>query len=195
MARKVELEPELVLKAIYNAATDAIDAHGVENITIRDVCQRAGISTGKFYHFYPTKQHLLNRMIDHMENYYRDEVVPALHGDPLEKLDQLILSYIKRITRRGLGYARRNIVFANDGGLSIKNLQDQYRWQAFLTVVTEGQKQGLIKTDVNGNTLVSLIFTFMQGLTIQWCQTDGEEDIFLFLNRLQPVFIDSIKNK
>lgn len=81
MARKPELVPEKVLQDIYNAATDAIEEVGIEKITIRDICRRANISLGTFYTFYPTKQHLMARMIDYMENYYRDTVVPQLSGD------------------------------------------------------------------------------------------------------------------
>ncbi|MEG1782253.1 MAG: TetR/AcrR family transcriptional regulator [Oscillospiraceae bacterium] len=193
MSRKVELEPEKVLQAIYIAATDAIEAHGIESITIRDICQRAKISTGSFYHFYPNKQKLLNRMIDYMENYYRDEVVPYLHGSALEKMEQLIVAYVKRITRRGVGYTRKNITFVSDGGLSAEEFEGQYRYTAFISTLTEGQELAQIRTDVPATTLASLIFSFMQGEVLHWCQLDGEYDIFDKLKTDLPVFLDCIK--
>ena len=111
MARHKELNDEKVLQDIYNAAVDVLAQDGIEGLSIRKVCSLANISTGTFYKYYPTKIDLLHRLIDYMENYYKNDVVPYLNGDGFDMLYNISMAFVKRMLRRDLDYAKKLINF------------------------------------------------------------------------------------
>ena len=111
MARKKELDDEKVLADIYSRAVDILENEGIEKISVRKVCNTVGISTGTFYSYYPTKDRLIVRLMDGMKNYYEKDIFPYLTGNSLRQLEQILQAYGKRVTSRGVNYARTFYVY------------------------------------------------------------------------------------
>jgi len=59
MARSSDARGRLV-----EAARDLFYAHGYNAVGVKDICQRAGVNKGSFYHFFPSKRDLLVAAID-----------------------------------------------------------------------------------------------------------------------------------
>ena len=68
---------------IVQAALDEVEAHGVAALSMRKVGQRLGREAMSLYHHFPSKQHLLDAMIDHVLLTTR---APPDELPPLEKL-------------------------------------------------------------------------------------------------------------
>ena len=47
--------------AILQAALELARANSFDKVSVRDICQRAGITTGAFYHHFRSKEDLLSR--------------------------------------------------------------------------------------------------------------------------------------
>lgn len=121
---------------IYSRAVDILENEGIEKISVRKICNTVGISTGTFYSYYPTKDRLIVRLMDGMKNYYEKDIFPYLTGNSLRQLEQILQAYGKRVTSRGVNYARtfyvyyvmNNNLFLSynpEGGYFIKMLTDR----------------------------------------------------------------------
>lgn len=67
MARTVNLEERTVRRdAFVEAATRRIQAQGYERMSIQEVLDDTGASRGAFYHYFDSKQELLEAVIDRM---------------------------------------------------------------------------------------------------------------------------------
>ena len=53
-----EHEKELIKEKLIQVCKESWSRYGYAKSNIRDICARAGISTGAFYEFYPSKEHL-----------------------------------------------------------------------------------------------------------------------------------------
>ena len=60
---------------IFKAAKKILQKSGYENLSIKNICEEAGVSNGSFYHHFKTKDDLLS---------YYIEDQPALNPDYLE---------------------------------------------------------------------------------------------------------------
>ena len=60
---------------IYQAAKEIIQKSGYENLSIKNICEKAGVSNGSFYHHFKTKDDLLS---------YYIEDQPTINPDLLE---------------------------------------------------------------------------------------------------------------
>ena len=81
--------PEEVLPLILNAAIRLIKSHGFDNMTMKRLAQEAGMSVGKLYHFFPSKDDLFL----HLEIHYFDGVYTCIS----ESLQQVESSQINSI--------------------------------------------------------------------------------------------------
>ena len=49
---------------IFQAAKEIIQKSGYENLSIKNICEKAGVSNGSFYHHFKTKDDLLSYYIE-----------------------------------------------------------------------------------------------------------------------------------
>lgn len=73
---------------VFNVATELIEEVGYENISVREICAAAEISTGMFYRHFDSKDDLFGFYYDRAVEEFYDSVVGRLEGKPLD--EQLI---------------------------------------------------------------------------------------------------------
>lgn len=78
-------------KRLLSSAGELIYTLGYQGVSVEELCQRAGVKKGSFYHFFPSKQELTLEALDAQWNLMRDAVVePAFASDlpPLERIQR-----------------------------------------------------------------------------------------------------------
>jgi len=71
---KQELKSKETKERIFQAAIHILQKSGYENLSIKNICEEAGVSNGSFYHHFKTKDDLLS---------YYIEAQPAVSADTL----------------------------------------------------------------------------------------------------------------
>ena len=193
MARHKELNDEQVLQDIYNAAVELIDSEGLDKISVRKICRMANISTGTFYHYYPTKGDLINRLIDHMENYYRDDVVPYLSGTGLDKMHVVMLAYVKRASRRGSSYSKWNVDFLINNRMTPEFFDDLYMFRLYRKVAQEAIDNGEITDRYNTFELCRMMQSVCFGCLMLYVVLDGKLDIIENEEKTISAFLTGLK--
>lgn len=64
--------------AIFGAALDLFKAQGYEATTMRAIAERAGVSLGSSYHYFPSKEHLVLLLYSHLHELHRAACAPVL---------------------------------------------------------------------------------------------------------------------
>jgi AcrR family transcriptional regulator len=64
--------------AIFGAALDLFQAQGYEATTMRAIAERAGVSLGNSYHYFPSKEHLVLMLYNHLHELHRAACAPVL---------------------------------------------------------------------------------------------------------------------
>ncbi len=60
----VQQRAEETRARILNAAADCFAQHGYEAASVAEICERAGVSKGAFYHHFPSKQDLFMALLN-----------------------------------------------------------------------------------------------------------------------------------
>ena len=193
MARHKELDDEKILQDIYNTAVDMLAQDGIDGISIRKICKSVGISTGTFYKYYPTKQDLLHRLFDYMENFYRDDVVPHLTGTGTQMLYDLCMAFINRILRRDLDYARKMITFNNNDTLVMEEFEQLYVAKLFTSVSQKCIDDGEIKPGFTPVDIILMAKSVCHGCIMNHVNLNGTIDTLDISHKTITAFIDGIK--
>lgn len=64
--------------AIFQAALDLFQERGYEATTMRAIAERAGVSLGSSYHYFPAKEHLVLEFYRHTHVLHREVIEPLL---------------------------------------------------------------------------------------------------------------------
>ena len=72
---------------LHDTALELMDKYGLENITIQDICNAAGVSVGTFYNYYKTKDELLLRGVLRTDQWTKQlEEIEADKYDPVKQI-------------------------------------------------------------------------------------------------------------
>src|SRR5438045_3888612 len=88
MARIVK-EPAVRRNEILDAAQRLINTRGYEQMTIQDILNDLQISKGGFYHYFDSKQALLEALLERMQNEIDRLLLPIAHDPHLPALAKL----------------------------------------------------------------------------------------------------------
>jgi AcrR family transcriptional regulator len=85
---------------ILEAALAAMGRVGPRRLTMSDVSDRAGLSRGTVYRYFPTKEDLLAVLAEWEQNRFQDGLRQALAGPPAEKVSletvaEYIITYLR----------------------------------------------------------------------------------------------------
>ena len=87
------IQAQTTRRAILEAASTLARETGFEKMTVRDICRRAGVTTGAFYHHFTSKEDLLNQGFSSLDTYLEEALAPYLNASPLERLGALLRLY------------------------------------------------------------------------------------------------------
>ncbi len=77
---------------ILDAARELIYSRSYTDVGVAEICQRAGVKKGSFYHFFPSKQNLTLAVLDTYYLDFKNELIDRAFSAqlaPLQQLDKL----------------------------------------------------------------------------------------------------------
>ncbi|AUH67655.1 MULTISPECIES: TetR/AcrR family transcriptional regulator [Gordonia] len=167
-------EPDL--PAPLAAALDAFVEHGYHGTSVRDIAARAGLSVPGLYHHYPSKQSLLQGLLElTMSDLLRrsEEALAAAGDDPLARFDAVVESLLR------FHMYRREQAFV--GSTELRSLDPEYhrvyighriRQQRMVDeVVEDGVVSGAFTTDAPKGA-ARAVATMCVGVST-WYRVDG----------------------
>jgi len=110
---------------IINAAIEVVREKSVEEASVREIAERAGVTTGSIYHYYKNKDELLYDVINHSIHFSHkiSEMKESTIKDPKELLLEItneITQRLSRIDEQKLHILLLSDVLAKDGEMKEK---------------------------------------------------------------------------
>jgi AcrR family transcriptional regulator len=168
-----QLQAKATRKHIYDTAMRLMGERGYDEVSIADIVKAAEVSTGSFYHYFKTKDHIFFEVYAQADEYFLEEVVPRLEGPPRERIVQYFDHYARFNVERGLEHAR--MIFNTHN----KHFADKSRFmiQAFCAMMRDCAADGSLAVEWSPDEITEFLFTVARGLVFEWCINDGAFDL------------------
>jgi len=151
---------------ILDVAQRLVYTRGYEQMTIQDILGALQISKGAFYHYFDSKQALLEALIERMQKEVEQLLIPIVHDPHLPALDKLqrffdILNRWKT-ARKEFFLALLRVWYADDNAIVRQKLRaTAVKWITpwLAVIIRQGMQEGVLTTsypDQVGEVVLSL---------------------------------------
>lgn len=156
---------------IFYCAVELFAQKSYENVTVQDICGKAEVSVGAFYHHFGSKEHIINegyRLFDQQSEAKWKEGHPA---EPLEQIQFLIGE--QALSMEQLGPMASLQYFKNQLSCAEKYILDPERFfnktiqQAIEAAVSKGLLEG------KPEEIAEDILGLSRGMIYDWCLHEG----------------------
>lgn len=173
-----DLNPE-IYKRLEKAVLEVFSHSDFHKASIRDIADKAGVSFTTIYKHYESKERLVFAFVDIWMGKLTDRIVDHLQGiedlkEKLRKVFWLQLDYYER--HEGLG----RIVFMTlpmKTWMADETFEQKRMMDLLITVLREGQEEGVLNRDVRAGTLLDFLMGFVQRSFFMWILRGKQESL------------------
>jgi len=160
-------------KKLFKSAAKLIDKYGYDDVTIEDICRKAGVSVGAFYHYYNSKSDIIVEFFKEIDYYYEDKVLPKLTGSPEENIETFLRYYAVFHVDQGIGHTSMVVKIQHDFFLD----KSRYMHKMLLDLINVAKAEGVFRDNIDPNEIEDFLLVIARGLLFDWSLAHGEYDL------------------
>jgi AcrR family transcriptional regulator len=175
-----ETRAQVTREKLLQAAIDLVARNGMEYLTVRNICEEAGLSTGSFYNLFSGKDELIVYYLKHsFESYKQRAQEEAASYNTVEKCQLVYRFYLRCLREVGLEFVSGYYSATNSPYFDFKNrdTEDEMVIGTVREYLEEGKAAGDIRADVDLDEAQVRIAAIVTGLQFYWCVFKGKLDV------------------
>lgn len=166
-SQRRKLQSEETARRILRSALDLMRTRGFEAVSVRDICREAGITTGAFYHHFPSKDALLEYGFAPLD----DSLAAAMEGHeeepPEERLWRLLAAYARFMEDSGelVGhYYQRRVAVPSTKSMDSR----RFIYQAMLDCFRQAEAAGVLTPGHSPEWVTEFCYRHFRGVVVDW---------------------------
>ncbi|MDD4378055.1 MAG: TetR/AcrR family transcriptional regulator [Eubacteriales bacterium] len=170
MARiKNQIEYQQSKDHLANSFFGILCSKDFKDITIKEICEKAGVAVGTFYYYYKNKEQIIAEKFLNTDSRFLNDLSPYLTHMDFFKDIFLYVSFFDYMGRtNGLNYMKQVFKSVLLNGSS-KPLLKKNGVITLASIIASGQECGIVKSDLNPNSVACEIYICLRGFTFHWC--------------------------
>lgn len=163
-------------KLIENAMI-MIEETGFDQLKMQDLCNRAGVSVGTFYHYFKNLDELIQESYLGFDDMLEEELLNKKFSNYKEAISFIIIYSIKQLTSFGVNATA--MTFKQQMGASSRLMVDKHRfyYQKLLSYLQNGILSHEFSLHYSIEETADWLLRTARGTAIDWCLHDGKYDV------------------
>ena len=186
-------------ESIMQAAIEVFSKKGFQAAGISEIAQTAGVADGTIYQYFKNKEDLFFSIPIEKTNEFRSQVGLHLEGitgafNKIRKFVWFFLYFFKT----NPDYGRLLMLEMRVSKSFVKTETYNFLKQSVrpvLDIIIEGQKEGVIRTDVDIYVLRHLVLGILEHMVSRWLLKDAEYDIVEHYQEVSRILVDALKSQ
>lgn len=153
--------------AILDAALTLMREAGFEAVTVRDICKKAGITTGAFYHHFQSKEELFDKGFAPLDQYMEKALEGQPADDPAQRLKTILCDYTAFMENCGeltAQYYQRRLADPTVASMDAS----RYIQRALIDCFRQAQEQGIPILRDDPEWTADFCYCHFRGVVIDW---------------------------
>lgn len=159
---------------IFDTALLLFREKGFDETAIRDITERAGVSVGNFYHYFPSKQAILEEEFRRADDDFKVLMDSDCLGcEGTARIVTYMRHYGAQVATAGYDMAKQLYTYRNTLFLR----KDKPMQTGLTALVADCQEKGLLAATPPPGEICRFFFVAARGAVLDWCVRGGEGDI------------------
>lgn len=178
---------------IFRAAKKILKKKGYEELSIKNICEEAGVSNGSFYHHFKTKDDLLSYYIEEQPS-IRPELLelPQNADEAKETIIQVYLNYVGYCRELGVEFMSGYYNPKNQALNPVLRTERPYPIVTVQTYVEKAISAQKLRLNVEIEEFTTDIRMIVIGNVFEWCLRGGQTDFEGNMSRSLGKYLDSV---
>lgn len=174
---KQQLKSQETKKKIFLAAKNILKKNGYESLSIKNICEEAGVSNGSFYHHFKTKDDLLSYYIEEQPSINSKFLEsPFDVSDIKEAIIHVYLNYVKYCKELGVEFMANYYTPKNQSLNPLKRTARSYPIVTVQEYLKQSIDAGILPSDLPLDEIITDIRMIVIGNVFEWCLKEGDTD-------------------
>ena len=177
---------------IFRAAKRILQKNGYEELSIKNICEEAGVSNGSFYHHFKTKDDLLSYYIEDQPSINPDLLdLPRNAEEAKIAIIHVYLNYVNYCRELGVEFISGYYDTKNQALNPASRAERPYPIVTVQTYVEKAMREGIVRLNVSIEEFTSDIRMIVIGNVFEWCLRGGNADFEGNMRRSLGKYLDS----
>lgn len=182
MSRK---EKAIITKnKVFETAVKLIKEKGYDNVTISEICKKAGVAKGTFYVHYKSKEDIVKEsyysdMSQFVLEQYKNLILQDKNMGIKNKIEKFLISEL--MFTNHVGYILTCRAYVTNLSECISSVSKHFERRKFAEelkqLIIEGLNEEVFETNQTEEEIFLYLESFVRGLMASWCFSNGEFDI------------------
>ena len=182
-----------VKEKIFRAAKHILQKQGYEQLSIKNICEEAGVSNGSFYHHFKTKDDLLSYYIEEQPSINPDLLdMPRNAAEAKAAIIQVYLNYVHYCQDLGVEFMSNYYTPKNQSLNPLIRTERPYPIVTVHNYLKKAIDADIIKPDLDLEDITTDIRMIVIGNVFEWCLKSGEADFEGNMRRTLRIYLDGL---
>ncbi|WP_072524619.1 TetR/AcrR family transcriptional regulator [Clostridium sp. Marseille-P3244] len=178
---------------IFQAAKRILGKKGYEELSIKNICEEAGVSNGSFYHHFKTKDDLLSYYIEDQPKIEPDLLeLPADVEGVKRGIIQVYMNYVEYCRELGVEFMSEYYDTKNQALNAAIRTERPYPIVTVQAYVEKAIAAGIVKLNVKIEEFTTDIRMIVIGNVFEWCVKSGKADFEGNMRRSLGKYLDAV---
>lgn len=178
---------------IFQAAKRILQKEGYEALSIKNICEEAGVSNGSFYHHFKTKDDLLSYYIEDQPQIDPDLLeLPENVAGVKRGIIQVYMNYVSYCRELGVEFMAGYYDTKNQALNAASRTERPYPIVTVQTYVEKAIEAGIVRMNVEIEEFTTDIRMIVIGNVFEWCVKHGEADFEGNMSRSLGKYLDAV---
>ncbi|MCC2255454.1 TetR/AcrR family transcriptional regulator [Ruminococcus sp. CLA-AA-H200] len=178
---------------IFQAAKRILQKKGYEELSIKNICEEAGVSNGSFYHHFKTKDDLLSYYIEDQPQIDPDLLeLPENAAGVKAGIIRVYMNYVKYCRELGVEFMSGYYDTKNQALNAAIRTERPYPIVTVQTYVEKAEKEGIVRLNVEIEEFTTDIRMIVIGNVFEWCVKHGDADFEGNMSRSLGKYLDAV---
>ena len=178
---------------IFQAAKRILQKSGYEELSIKNICEEAGVSNGSFYHHFKTKDDLLSYYIEDQPSIDPDRLeLPKNKEDAKETIIHVYLNYVKYCKELGVEFMAGYSHPPNQALNPTIRTERPYPIVTVQHYLERALEANAIQLNLKIEEITTDIRMIVIGNVFEWAMRNGDADFEGNMRRSLSHYLDSI---
>lgn len=166
-----------------------IDREGYEALRVRYICEQLGISTGTFYHYFPSQTDLILLLYRRIDDYFQRELQPSFTGNEVDNLRLFAESYGRYCAETGVAatHCFCSLPLSYQGSDHLSEARPIS--QVLVGIFERGLEKGQFCTSLSPRQCARYTMVVLRGFCFDWAKREGNYDLLEFIRTFFPFSI------